>query len=289
MMVIRGLQPTVKERTVASPDKRTIVVLSPHLDDAVFGLWHVLAGAGIVEVHTVFAGIPEPGFTTALDRSHGATESAAWMRRRRSEDAYALLLAGRHPTHLDLLDIQYLVHGDPALAKAVERKPSAFVRNVRAAIDLDRRVDEIEQALPPAGLASRLVYAPVSFGGHPDHRAVTRYAIRLAAAGVPVRLWADSPYYVRHGLPTWLGGVPNRSADDIIEEGLASCVGDGFRLRLDTVWLTGEALERKLAATRAYRTEYDSIAADFGPAMARDLLAYEAVWSLDADAKPVGG
>src|SRR4051794_27565794 len=83
------------------------VVLSPHLDDAVFSAWHVLSATGDVLVVTVFAGVPEAGFVTALDRARGGQESAAVVARRRLEDRAALGLAGRAPVHLDLLDVDY--------------------------------------------------------------------------------------------------------------------------------------------------------------------------------------
>ncbi|WAZ25312.1 PIG-L family deacetylase [Streptomyces cinnabarinus] len=269
-----------------SSHDRPVVLLSPHLDDAVFGLWHVLDGPGSAEVVTVFAGIPDPGRVTPLDASHGAEESAAWMRRRRREDREALAVAGRDPRHLDLLDIQYVADRDPELAQAVAEDPDSFVRIVRDRIDLRDRVSQIAEALPPDALRDRLVHAPVGFGGHPDHRAVALYAVELAKAGAEVRLWGDSPYVVRHGLPTWLGGVHNPPADEIVAEGLAATVGDRYRLTVDTVRLTGAALERKLRATRCYRTEYPSIQADFGAAMEPDMLAYELVWSLRADDQP---
>jgi hypothetical protein len=270
----------VGEIAVGDSKAAAPVVLSPHLDDAVLSVWHVLTAPGPIDVTTVFAGIPEPGFVTPLDGSHGAEESASWMRQRRIEDRNALRLAGRVPRHFELLDIQYVVHRDPELGRMVADSPRSFVALVRSRIELEARVAEIASVLPPESLRGRLVYAPMSLGGHPDHRAVALYALRLAANGIQVRLWADSPYFLRHGLPTWLAGEVNHPADEIIGEGVSVYAGHRFRLSLRTIRLTGARLDRKIEAVREYTTEYRSLQASFGRALEPEYLAYEAMWSL---------
>ena len=155
------------------------VILSPHLDDAVFSLWHVLDSPEDVTVVTVYAGIPEPGFVTQLDRDHGATESAEWMLRRRMEDATSLEIAQRKPVHLDLLDAQYVLYLDPRTRSMLHNRTGGFVASIRDHLDIQARVAEVAAAVWPVLPVDGVIYAPAGIGGHPDHRAVT-----LAAAAM---------------------------------------------------------------------------------------------------------
>src|SRR5436190_22464178 len=93
-----------------------LVVLSPHLDDAVWACFSLL-GDGVI-VATAFAGIPEggPGW---WDAQCGITNSAAHVRARRAEDAAVPERLGARPVHLPLLDGQYR-DGEPAAADVVE-------------------------------------------------------------------------------------------------------------------------------------------------------------------------
>ncbi|QMU68297.1 PIG-L deacetylase family protein [Streptacidiphilus sp. P02-A3a] len=260
----------------------SVVVLSPHLDDAVLGLWHVLAADREVTVATVFAGIPDPGFVTGLDRDHGAVESADWMRRRRTEDRAALALADLEPHHLDLLDIQYVLAGDPEQRALLDREPGRFLAVVRELVDPEARVAAVVEAVSALVRVHPrpcLVYAPLGVGGHPDHLAVAGAALRLAASGHRVRLWADSPYYLRHGLPGQLGGPPNPDADALLRQGIRAHAG--HRLTPHLVRLDGAAADRKGEAIRRYRTEYPSLQDDYGPVPLPDLLAHEAWWQVE--------
>ena len=90
---------------VGTPASR-ILVVSPHLDDAVLSCWTVIAGEGDVTVATVFTAGPNVGVTTSWDRNSGV-DSAERMAQRRDEDAAALALAGRVPLHLGALERQY--------------------------------------------------------------------------------------------------------------------------------------------------------------------------------------
>src|SRR5690348_7447133 len=89
---------------LAADPQAPTVVLSPHLDDAVWACFSLL-GEGVT-VATVFAGIPEsgPGW---WDAQCGITDSAAHVGDRRSEDARVLESLGATAVHLPLLDGQY--------------------------------------------------------------------------------------------------------------------------------------------------------------------------------------
>ena len=85
----------------------SVVVVSTHLDDAVFSCWHVLASprADVVVV-TVFTGGPHSGLTTPWDADTGV-DSATRMTQRVEENRAALAVAGRDGINLGLLEGQY--------------------------------------------------------------------------------------------------------------------------------------------------------------------------------------
>jgi LmbE family N-acetylglucosaminyl deacetylase len=263
-----------------TPEGRSIVVLSPHFDDAVFSAWHVLTAPADVRVVTVFGAIPEPGFVTPLDRSHGAAESAEWVRKRRADDRAALALAGREPTHVDLLDAEYRAHQIPTVREAIERDPRDFIPLVAQDEGVHTSVEELDHELRRFVEGDVIVYAPAGIGGHPDHRDVARFGVRLAEEGRAVRLYGDTPYFMRHGLPSWLTEVENRRADEYVEKGLRALSAAPRRLERDVVELSAGQVERKIAAARRYETEFDFVNADFGGvAEDRDAMRYEVCWT----------
>ena len=71
------------------------MILSPHQDDAVFSLWHILARGGDVSVVNVFAGAPAAGKVGWWDAETGAVDATERARERREEDRAAFALAGR--------------------------------------------------------------------------------------------------------------------------------------------------------------------------------------------------
>ena len=84
------------------------VILSPHPDDAVLSLWHLLTAPESASVLTVFNGPPDgdpaPGWWDRLTRAEDACERAAV---RAAEDREALALAGVEPVKLGFVDGQY--------------------------------------------------------------------------------------------------------------------------------------------------------------------------------------
>jgi LmbE family N-acetylglucosaminyl deacetylase len=267
---------------IADPttDRPRHVVLSPHPDDAVLSVWHVLASAADVTVVTVFAGIPAPGVVTAHDTARGAADAATLVRRRREEDRRALAVAGRAPVHLDLPDIAYRAAGRADLQAAIAREPSAFIALVAAEPGL--RVDPAELAshVAPHLCADGVVHVPAGIGRHPDHRDVASLGALLAARGHVVELYADVPYLFRRGRPSWLGGEPASPADRDVDDALAS-FGDPATLARDVVQLDSAQVTAKAAAVRCYETEFHLVNEDFGGALDdRALMRYEVSWAL---------
>ncbi|HEX3692380.1 MAG TPA: PIG-L family deacetylase [Solirubrobacteraceae bacterium] len=214
------------------------LLLSPHLDDAVLDCWELLDGSGELQVVNVFAGVPNRGNVAAWDAITGARDSGERVRERIEEDRRALALTSRGGEYLPFLDAQY-------------RRG----RGAPSVLDLDRAV---------AGVIARVarVYAPAGIGGHPDHLLTRRYATLLAAAGVPVSLYAELPYCVRHGWPAWVDGSradPLRDVDAFWAEQLAGVAGMPSLRDARVVRLDDRAAAAKLAAMRCYASQLPAL------------------------------
>ncbi|MBV8634524.1 MAG: PIG-L family deacetylase [Burkholderiaceae bacterium] len=85
-----------------------MMVISPHLDDAVFGCGELLAAAPGTVVATVFAGTPAQTIAqTSWDTSCGFNDSSCAMQARRHEDWTALTSLCATPIWLNFCDSQY--------------------------------------------------------------------------------------------------------------------------------------------------------------------------------------
>lgn len=233
---------------------RQRLVLSPHLDDAVFSCFHVVGGPGQVDVVTLFAGVPEVGGEVPRwDRITGARDSAERMRRRIEEDRQALALAGRSGRYLEFVEHQYA-----GVLPRVE--------------ELEAALDEI----PP----STEVFAPAGIGGHSAHVLVRELGLRLAAAGFATSFYADLPYATEFGWPAWVTGAepePFLDVDAAWRADAEQLYGRGWAPK--AVTLANDLRERKLAAVRTYGTQVAAL--DAGPQQRLthpELLRYEVVW-----------
>lgn len=99
-----------------------LMILSPHLDDAVFGCGELLAHKTEAILVTLFAGIPPVSLPlTDWDFCSGFDSTVEAIVQRREEDRRALDLLHATPVWLDFLDSQY---GQPpsaaSLAEAID-------------------------------------------------------------------------------------------------------------------------------------------------------------------------
>jgi LmbE family N-acetylglucosaminyl deacetylase len=84
-----------------------LMVVSPHLDDAVFGCGELLAAQPGSLVCTVFSAPPDAALRTAWDAKCGFANSHDAMRERHAEDDRALALLRAAPLRLPFYDSQY--------------------------------------------------------------------------------------------------------------------------------------------------------------------------------------
>ncbi|HJV63296.1 MAG TPA: PIG-L family deacetylase [Albitalea sp.] len=154
-----------------------MLVISPHLDDAVLSCGRLLAARPGSTVLTVFAGVPRDARRlTEWDRRCGFASAAQAIAERRREDCAALAELEARPRWLDFLDSQY---GETPTVDAV-------CEALRAAI-IECGPDVV---LYPLGLF------------HSDHLLVheaSRAALEAFPA-TPAMAYEDSPYRGMPGL-----------------------------------------------------------------------------------------
>jgi LmbE family N-acetylglucosaminyl deacetylase len=112
-------------------DTHPLLVVSPHLDDAVFSCGDMLSLHPGSIVVSVFAGAPRADQPlTAWDAACGFASTAEVIPTRRTEDAAALMIIGAKPIWLEWLDAQYAAPQRPG-ALADHLREIVHAQNVR--------------------------------------------------------------------------------------------------------------------------------------------------------------
>ncbi len=144
-------------------------------------------------------------------------------------------------------------------------------------------MQQIIERLEPHVAQAETVVFPAAIGGHPDHGVVRNIGRWFLRAGAKVRFYADCRYSIRYGWPSWVtGGEPSLFLDQdvYLEQHLINGGLSLGSLEPEVACLEGPRLERKLAATAAYRTQVDAL--DSGPLRRvsnPELVCFEVVWT----------
>ena len=239
--------------------------VSAHLDDAVLSASHRLR-PGAATVVTVFAGTPSPSVgLTSWDAYTGATDSATRMLERHGEDDEAMRRLGGVPAvRLHYLDSQY--------RKTPRADTDAIASTLAEMIESDVDIDA--------------VWLPAGIGGHPDHVA-TRTAGLAAVADfehLAVFLYADFPYVVTFGWPSWaVNGAtePYRNGAAFLDAEMRAQGLTGMALQREIIHADDTGVKRKRHAIEAYRSQLPALnlhpaTLDANP----DLLRVELAWRL---------
>lgn len=235
----------------------SIIVISPHLDDAVFSCGNLIAASPGALVVTVLAGEPAPALGAPdWDLAAGFSSGAQAVRARRQEDARALRRLGAEPVWLDFLDGQY--------------------GGQRSAVDIAVRLGRLLSLQQRATIVAPMgVY-------HPDHVLVNaacmllREAIAvdqsaLAAGDVETLIPAPAPH-------RWL----------FYEDAIHRCMPGTVQSRLAGWWQEGliaapvhlpvsRYQSRKAHAVEAYESQLRL----FNAQQLADIGAPERYWTLD--------
>ncbi|WP_157903398.1 PIG-L deacetylase family protein [Cupriavidus malaysiensis] len=107
-----------------------LLLVSPHLDDAVFSCGNLIAACPGSVVVTLFAGVPRHGTPAPQwDRRAGFASAREAVEARREEDRAALSLLNAEPVWLDFLDHQY---GNSPTAGQVAARLETLLANYRS-------------------------------------------------------------------------------------------------------------------------------------------------------------
>jgi LmbE family N-acetylglucosaminyl deacetylase len=220
---------------------RRPLIISPHLDDAVFSCGGLIAAAEEATVVTVFAGVPVNAeeCVTEWDTACGFVNAREAIERRRGEDKRALSSLGAHAVWLDFCDSQY--HETP--------EPSAVAH---ALIQVVQR-HEPETILLPAGLF------------HSDHELAHRAAL-LVRRDHPHSTWLMYEDALYRGLE----GLLQRRLAALLAERIAATP-----LALDV----HDRVPEKLQAVQCYLSQLRGLNTPGRPGYA-DLQVTERYWRL---------
>jgi LmbE family N-acetylglucosaminyl deacetylase len=221
--------------------RERLLIVSPHLDDAVLSCGLVLAAHPHAVVCTVFSAPPATNMTTGWDRSSGFANAFEAMNARKVEDIRALAHLAAHPLHLPFRDAQY--DGSPT---------AGMLTNA-----LQRTIAEIEPTalLVPLGLF------------HSDHT-LTADACLMLMPRIPqevaVHAYEDVPY---RNMP----GVVQKRLYAIAERGYRATATEAFDAAENS-----RHWQMKRAAVAAYRSQLRA----FGDEGQADLFSPERYWQL---------
>jgi LmbE family N-acetylglucosaminyl deacetylase len=201
-----------------------VVVLSPHLDDAVMsigGTLYLLGRLGVaMRVVTLFAGDPASvARPSSWDLHRGTKTAGESFRERREEDRAASAALGLEPVWLPFCDDSYLARRDP---------------------------DEIWAEVAPHLADAAAVLVPGSPLAHGDHRYTTALAVERLDSTLPTLFYAEQPYSSRpRYVAGYVGGRTPAALRDIL----------GEDVEWETVKLSKESRDAKRSASECYAGE----------------------------------
>lgn len=190
---------TSPDAWLPEPSSATVLVVSPHLDDAVLSIGatlHAMAQTGhAVLIATVFSGDPPHGLSPVAHAFHadcGLGDDA--MAVRREEDRLAVRQLGCQAHRLDFADAIYRQAESGHWLCRHDR--AMFTDESRDRPGLRHEISEAIAALT-AQLSPAIMLTCAAVGGHVDHR-LTRQAVTTTSRhrGLPLVLWQDLPYAV---------------------------------------------------------------------------------------------
>lgn len=211
---------------------KTILVLSPHLDDAAFSAGPLLAeisGRAKVIVATAFTKsvLPAVGFALACQLDKGLSADVDYMACRRGEDiAWSSLIGAT------------AVHGD--FAEAPHRGYQSAKELFCSVLATDRAEEELVSWLSTLAedFKPELVLCPIGIGHHVDHVLLRQAARKQIASKFPLFFYKDLPY-----------------AATLRQIDLEEYFGDTNNLQQLKASFTGASLARAQLATEAYKTQ----------------------------------
>jgi LmbE family N-acetylglucosaminyl deacetylase len=225
------------------------IFLSSHFDDVVLScgglVWELVQSGRQVEICTLCAGDAPNGplsdFARQLHDEWGTGMDAVSIRRR--EDAAACQTVGATHRHLTNPDAIYrsLSDGTPL----VKEEKDIFQELPVSEIPLSQALAQELKSIYP----QRSVWvAPLSMGGHVDHRLCRAVAELL---DMPLWYYADFPYINRYNIPLrpWIQGAVDRFHIPVSKDGLAAWQAGiaCYESQLSSFWPDLTAMRKEMA------------------------------------------
>lgn len=230
-----------------------LLVISPHLDDAVLSCGLLLAANPEAVVCTVFTARPEKNQSTDWDRASGFADAFEAIEARKAEDVRALTLLGARAFHLPFCDAQY--HSSPSHETLVAALGRALVEMKPATVVI------------PLGLF------------HSDHKLVANACLALM-----------EEHSHRQHQPQRMSmyayeDVPYRNMQGVVQTRLAELAGCGYEVCPADELMTASAAhdeqeQMKQQKKRAAIAAYESQLRAFGPDGLAGLVSPERYWRL---------
>ncbi|MDK2981513.1 MAG: hypothetical protein PWQ55_1860 [Chloroflexota bacterium] len=220
---------------------KTILVLSPHLDDAVLSLGGMMAYKAAQEqsvvVYNLFCAPYHGPLSPAAQRLHegwGDPEDITALRL--EEDRQALALIGAQQIIGDARDLIYRQSLQGAWLYA-NMEDIQGERNPEDNALVSAYFSKLSSMFPKDQFD---IYAPLGIGGHIDHMLAFEIGTQLQQAGYPVKFYEDLPYAMR---------------TDYLEARIRGI--EGMRSSVELFPL--EMLALKIEAIHCYRSQLSSL------------------------------
>jgi LmbE family N-acetylglucosaminyl deacetylase len=180
--------------SMASIPAGPLLLVSPHLDDAVFSCAALVERPEPIDVVTVFAGEPDPPRQSWWDVECGFASSAESVPARRLEDEQAFAGTGHRRTYLDLFELQYVDRRSPGERETVTRAIGEWIAGHptgTVALPVGAGCSQRRRARWLRRLRRRECSPPQ----HPDHLYVRDAALDLLErSGTTLLLYEEIPY-----------------------------------------------------------------------------------------------
>ncbi|MEM7029796.1 MAG: PIG-L family deacetylase [Chloroflexota bacterium] len=247
--------------------------LSPHLDDVPLSCGGILAklsdttaniSPSNIKVLTIFAGeladnTPISEFAAYQHRMWGHPNQAYQIRR--AEDEQALAQFNLTPSWLNFLDCIY--RGDTDQGQWYYNSDDDIFGLLHPAefLSVDVILSQIVRHIPDHHEKSEiLIYAPLTVGRHVDHQLIFLAAIFLRINGYTVLFYEEFPYTDRD--PDHISVALEQTTPALLKR-IPAYTSKINQTSASALWISTiqqfsvSALQRKIAAIKAYQTQLD--------------------------------
>lgn len=234
---------------IAPPAGPHLVVIEPHLDDAVFSAGgRLLHRRGQCRI-TILTVVKWSNFTRCLASGHDFVDVQEVSQLRLRESALAASMLGATHCTLDRRDALLGIYPSDSWTAAYIERFNKAPQDFRNRCPDPREISELAQQLMQelSELAPDELWIPMGLGGHLDHR-TTRSACLLMLAEargrlseIPVSMYEDLPYAAQPGHAAQIRTV------------LATC---GTRLVRETEDIT-DVIEEKVRLSNIYASQFE--------------------------------